>query len=292
MIHQLTRLRPRRTESHSKYDIVESAFEQPEQILSRSAPLPRSLPVIVAKLPFQHTIHSPQLLLFPQLQRIVGKPSLTPLPMLTRGCVQFAFRIKWTSTTRKHEVDSFTPTEPTPRTCVSRHWSLSPKLLYTRRFFGARHPLWGMGVTSEILVILNPALFNARTADSRPGPGPLTITSKFFTPYSVAASHALEAAICAANGVLFLDPLNPLAPAVDQAKALPWRSVIVIKVLLNDACTCAIPSLTVRRMRFLARAFDLAIAVSRIYLLMGRRGPFLVRPFVCVRCPRTGNPLR
>ena len=68
--------------------------------------------------------------------------------------------------------------------------------------------------------------------------------------------------------------------------------MIVISVLLNDACTCAIPSLTVRRIRFFARALDLAIMVSRVYLLMGRRGPFLVRPFVWVRCPRTGNPLR
>lgn len=108
---------------------------------------------------------------------------------------------------------------------------------YTRRFFGALHPLCGMGVTSEILVILNPALFSARTADSLPGPGPLTITSRFFIPYSAAVSHALTAAICAAKGVLFREPLKPLAPAVDHASVFPCRSVIVISVLLNDACT-------------------------------------------------------
>ena len=34
-----------------------------------------------------------------------------------------------------------------------------------------------MGVTSAILLILNPAAFKARTADSRPGPGPLISTS-------------------------------------------------------------------------------------------------------------------
>ena len=42
----------------------------------------------------------------------------------------------------------------------------------------------GMGVTSTILLILKPRLFNERTADSRPGPGPLIITSRFFIPNS------------------------------------------------------------------------------------------------------------
>ena len=146
---------------------------------------------------------------------------------------------------------------------------VSRNLPYTRRFFGARHPLCGIGVTSEILVILNPALFSARTADSLPGPGPFTITSKFFRPNSATASHTLTAAICAANGVLFRDPLNPLAPAVDHANAFPCRSVTVIRVLLKDACTCAIPSLTVLRTRFFARTFDFAIVVIRTLSLDG-----------------------
>ena len=33
-------------------------------------------------------------------------------------------------------------------------------------------------------------------------------------------------------------------------------------------------------------------AMSLGYFLMGLRGPFLERPFVCVRCPRTGSPRR
>src|SRR5215813_4814232 len=106
-----------------------------------------------------------------------------------------------------------------------------------RRFFGGRQPLCGTGVTSEILVILKPTAFSARTADSRPGPGPLMRTSRFFTPHSCAALPALSAATCAANGVLLREPLNPAAPDVAQASALPWRSVMVMIVLLNDACT-------------------------------------------------------
>ena len=62
--------------------------------------------------------------------------------------------------------------------------------------------------------------FKALTAESLPEPGPFTKTSTFFTPYSKAASTALSAAICAAKGVLFLEPLKPLPPDVAQDNAL------------------------------------------------------------------------
>lgn len=42
----------------------------------------------------------------------------------------------------------------------------------TRRRFGGRQPLCGMGVTSRIAVMTKPADCSARTADSRPDPGP------------------------------------------------------------------------------------------------------------------------
>src|SRR6266700_1080117 len=113
-----------------------------------------------------------------------------------------------------------------------------------RRRFGGRQPLCGTGVTSEMLVILSPSAFNARTADSRPGPGPLIRTSRFLTPHSCAALPAASAATCAANGVDLREPLKPAAPDVAHDSALPWRSVIVMIVLLNDACTWAMPSET------------------------------------------------
>src|ERR671917_1627478 len=129
-----------------------------------------------------------------------------------------------------------------------------------RRFLGGRQPLCGTGVTSEMLVILKPTAFNARTADSRPGPGPLMRTSMFFTPDSAARRPACSAATCAAKGVDLRDPLKPLLPHVAHASALPWRSVIVTIVLLNDAWTCAIPSAmflrTFLRTRVLAFAIE------------------------------------
>src|SRR5471030_785389 len=116
---------------------------------------------------------------------------------------------------------------------------------YIRRRLGGRQPLCGTGVTSWISVILMPRLFSARTADSRPGPGPLIRTSRFFTPHSTATLPAASAATCAAKGVDLREPLKPAPPEVAHDSALPWRSVIVMIVLLNEACTCAMPSETI-----------------------------------------------
>src|SRR6185436_9025596 len=92
---------------------------------------------------------------------------------------------------------------------------------------------------------------NARTADSRPGPGPFTRTSNARTPYSCATRPALSAATCAANGVLLREPLKPAPPQVAQDNTLPWRSVMVMIVLLNDAWIWATPSETFFLTRFL-----------------------------------------
>src|SRR5262245_23444386 len=113
-----------------------------------------------------------------------------------------------------------------------------------RRRLGGRQPLCGTGVTSEMLVILRPSAFSARTADSRPGPGPLMRTSRFFTPHSTATRPAFSAATCAANGVDLREPLKPAPPDVAHDSALPCRSVIVMIGLLNDAWMCAMPSAT------------------------------------------------
>src|SRR5262245_51386736 len=91
----------------------------------------------------------------------------------------------------------------------------------TRRRFGGRHPLWGIGVTSEMLLIFRPAAFRERTAESRPGPGPRTSTSTLFIPNSSAEPTAFSAATCAANGVLLRDPRKPEPPAVAQHNTFP-----------------------------------------------------------------------
>ena len=64
---------------------------------------------------------------------------------------------------------------------------------------------------SEMLVILRPHAFSARTADSRPGPGPPTRTSTFFTPCSCAATPAFWGVLLTADAVLGLGAAALLA---------------------------------------------------------------------------------
>ena len=58
-------------------------------------------------------------------------------------------------------------------------------------------------------------------ADSRPDPGPFTKTSTSFTPMLMALLAASSAAICAAKGVAFLEPLNLTTPVEDQHRVFP-----------------------------------------------------------------------
>jgi len=83
--------------------------------------------------------------------------------------------------------------------------------------------------------ILNPLACKALKAVSLPAPGPFIFTVKVFNPCSCAFPAAVSAAICAAYGVDFLDPLKPLDPADDQAITFQLSSVMVIIVLLKVA---------------------------------------------------------
>ncbi len=92
-----------------------------------------------------------------------------------------------------------------------------------------------------IAVTSRPAACKARIAASRPAPGPFTFTSTDFIPCSIDALAAASAAICAAKGVDLREPLKPNAPALDQAIAFPWTSVMVTIVLLKVERICATP---------------------------------------------------
>ena len=63
----------------------------------------------------------------------------------------------------------------------------------TRRRFLGRQPLCGIGVTSRIDVTMKPAACSARSADSRPDPGPETSTSSVRMPCSCALRAASSA---------------------------------------------------------------------------------------------------
>src|SRR6201996_5404962 len=119
----------------------------------------------------------------------------------------------------------------------------------TRRRLRGRQPLCGIVVTSRIEVTVKPAACSARSADSRPEPGPATSTSSVRMPCSCAFLETSSAATCAAYGVDLRDPLKPIVPADDQAIVLPCASVMVMVVLLNDEFTCATPEAMFLRSR-------------------------------------------
>src|SRR6185437_15427048 len=82
-------------------------------------------------------------------------------------------------------------------------------------------------------------------ADSRPAPGPLTSTFTVRNPDSLALLAAVSEACCAANGVPLRDPRNPSEPELDHDSTFPMGSVMVMMVLLKDACTWTTPTGTI-----------------------------------------------
>src|SRR5690606_12445720 len=89
-------------------------------------------------------------------------------------------------------------------------------------------------------------------------------------PHSCAARPAASAATCAANGVDLREPLKPAPPDDAHDSVLPCRSVIVMIVLLNDACTCAMPSDTF--LRAFLRKRDAAAACAADCVLVAMSG--------------------
>src|SRR5258705_11858658 len=87
----------------------------------------------------------------------------------------------------------------------------------------------------------SPAVEAGPTADPRPAPGPLTFTTTLRSPDSLALLAAVSDACCAAKGVPLRDPRNPSEPELDHDSTFPIGSVIVMMVLLNEACTCTRP---------------------------------------------------
>src|SRR5262249_49990595 len=196
------------------------------------------LEVGLAELALEQAVDVADLLLLAQLLAVVGEPRARFLAVLAGGVAPPLDRALVGKAFLALEEELLPlAAAMTALVQISRH-----ACSYTLLRFGARQPLCGTGVTSAIEMIFRPIAFSARTADSRPGPGPLMRTSTFFTPNSCAARPARSDAICAANGVDLREPLKPALPEVAHDSVLPWRSVMVTIVLLKDACTWAMPS--------------------------------------------------
>ena len=72
MTHELARLTARGAEAEPVDHVVESDLEQPQQVLAGDALLAARHHVVVVELLFEHLVEAPRLLLFAQLQQVLG----------------------------------------------------------------------------------------------------------------------------------------------------------------------------------------------------------------------------
>src|SRR5690606_14493153 len=107
--------------------------------------------VVTAELTLEHAIDTTYFLLFTQLGAVVGQATAM-LAMNAWRSFDVALGFERARTTLQEEIGAFTTRQFALGTNITSHSSLSPD--YTRRFFGGRHPLCGIGVTSVMLAIL------------------------------------------------------------------------------------------------------------------------------------------
>ncbi len=118
--------------------------------------------------------------------------------------------------------------------------------------------------------------FSARTVDSRPGPGPLTITSKFFRPYSLAISPQLSCNLCCERS-RFTRTTETWTTCCSPCKS--------VALTVSDSYDCVVErSMNVRyaigyaRTRLRARVGCLPLySTLSDYFLIGLRGHLRVR---------------
>ena len=159
--------------------------------------------------------------------------------------------------------------------------------------------MWGIGVTSLIMLTSSPAACSARIAASRPEPGPFTYTSTVFSPCSIAALAAVSAAVCAANGVDFLEPLKPRPPALAQLERIALYvgdghdGIVEGGLDMSRATFDIFASHGVCEWLFSLLLLPSQLSLPDYFFLLAIVffGPLRVLALVLVRCPLTGRPL-
>src|ERR1035438_6203424 len=252
--HHLAGLGAAGAESHAEDDAVQAALQILHQVLAGDALLQRCLLEGDAELAFQHAVHAAHFLFLAKLQAVAYNLLGAVLTMLPRNEVALfdGALLAVAALALEVEFHALSPALPANGAYISCQVAVSlpincsgavyghgrpssrlltvdrrqktivcPTLSYTLRFLGGRHPLCGIGVTSLMARTSMPAVLNARTADSRPEPGPDTRTSTTRSPLSLALLAAVMAACWAANGVPLRDPRKPSEPALDQEIVLP-----------------------------------------------------------------------
>src|SRR6056297_233074 len=118
--HELARFGAGGCKTHPVADIVQAAFEQLQQVLTSGALLLGGPLVIVAELPFEHAVHPAQLLLFAQLQAVVGNARATLRRPAGRH-LEFALGLKRPDAALQEQVGALATGELALRSQVSSH---------------------------------------------------------------------------------------------------------------------------------------------------------------------------
>ncbi len=212
-------------QTHAENHIVQTQFQRLKQVKTGQTTCAACIAEIAAELAFENAINAARFLLCAQLASVVRytlvTAALVTFAVLPGAKPRFSkehFGLKQRSPFK----NNFSPSRRHSLHTGPIYLAILFPLLYTRRFFGGRQPLCGTGVISEIERTLMPIDCTARMADSRPGPGPLTIKSTSCMPIDMAAFIACSAARRAAKGVLLREPLKPADPELPQQTALPW----------------------------------------------------------------------
>jgi len=105
--HQLAGFRPGGGQAHAVNDIVEPALEQGEQVGTRVALAALGFSKVPTELALKHTVHALDLLLFTQLQSVIGRPCTRRAAMLAGLGVELALVGERATCTLEKKVSPF-----------------------------------------------------------------------------------------------------------------------------------------------------------------------------------------
>ena len=144
-------------------NVVKTAFKNTEKVFTSLTGLLAGQLKIMSELVFKNSVVSLGLLFCAELKTVFGNllAALAVLAGSVCSAAQSAFRTI-ASFAFKEELFAFAAAQSAYRACISCHVLITPPInsvnhRHTRRRLGGRHPLWGTGVTSLIIVTSSPA---------------------------------------------------------------------------------------------------------------------------------------
>lgn len=170
-----------RSKPDSMNDVVETALEKRHERFTGVALPPLGPSEVSAELPLQNPVVMLHLLLLAKMKPVLGRLAATLLDHTRRSGAAFERTLpRVTAAALEEELEAITTAKATDRPSNTSHGFPAGVLTdrsrgdsdrvkmpdfagvdggtdQTRRFFGGRHPLWGSGVMSSMLLTFMPA---------------------------------------------------------------------------------------------------------------------------------------